>query len=392
MKVLVINSGSSSIKFKLFNMDKSQELGSGLIEQIGEPSGAGKFEYADQEISVNQEIKNHNEALKIVTDMLLKSGLISSFDELDAVGHRVVQGGDIFKGPTLLTKDLGEKINELSALAPLHNPAHYAGIKVIFDSHPNIPQVAVFDTSFHQTMPPKAFMYALPYEIYEKHKVRKYGFHGTSHLYVSRQAAKFLNKDINSFNAITFHLGNGSSITAIENGKCVDTSMGLTPLEGVMMGTRTGSMDPEVVLFLQRKGYENLSNLLNKQSGFKGICGANDLRQIIEMSQNGDEKAQLVLDMFSYHLKRFLGSYYAVLGRVDAIVFTGGIGENASIIRQKVCENLQSLGIEMDIAKNNERSKDQRDISTPNSKVKILVTPTNEELEIAVQTKQVLGK
>lgn len=375
-------------------MDENKELGSGLIEQIGEEKGAGKFEFNGEKISVEQNIPSHKEALDIVTSMLLESKLIESFEELEAVGHRVVQGGDIFKEPTLLNPDLALKIKDLSVLAPLHNPAHYAGIDVIFKTHPHVPQVAVFDTSFHQTMPPEAFMYAIPYELYDKYKIRRYGFHGTSHNYVAKEAAKFLGKDINNFNAITFHLGNGASICAIENGKSVDTSMGLTPLAGIMMGTRSGDLDPEVVLYLEKQGMgiKEIGTMLTKQSGLKGVCGYNDLRDVLKNANEGDEKAQLAIEMFAHHNRRFLGSYYAILGRVDAIIFTGGIGENAPVTREKICKNLQALGIEIDHEKNISSDRSARDISSDNASVKALVIPTNEELEIAMQTQEICKK
>lgn len=389
MKVLVLNSGSSSLKFQLFDMGREVSLGSGLIEKIAEAKGYGKF----QEIEIEEEVQDHSRALFLVDLMLKKSGLIKSLKDIDAVGHRVVHGGEYFNQPTLITKEVAKKIEELSTLAPLHNPANYAGIKSILDSSPNIPQVAVFDTAFHQSIPPKAFMYALPFRMYEDLKIRRYGFHGTSHHFIAKESAKFLKRDLNSLNMITLHLGSGASVCAIENGVSVDTSMGFTPLEGLMMGTRSGDLDPEILLYLERKGMsiEELDKILNKESGLKGIAGVNDLRTIFKLSKQGDKRASLAIEMFAYHIKKYLGAYYAVLGRVDTIAFTGGIGEHASFIREKVCENLSSLGIELDLEENNIDNNQIREISKENKSIKILVVPTNEELEIALQTKEVIG-
>ncbi len=393
MKILVINSGSSSIKYQLFDMERANSLATGLIEQIGEETdGYARLVFEGGKIEKTLKIKDHKAALEILTQMLLSSGLVASFDELDAVGHRVVQGGDIFKKPTLLNEELALKIKDLSSLAPLHNKAHYAGIDVIFKQYPKMPQVAVFDTSFHQTMPQVAYMYGLPYELYEKYKIRKYGFHGTSHNYVAKRAAEFLGKEHTDLNAITLHLGNGSSVCAIKNGQSVDTSMGLTPLAGIMMGTRTGDLDPEIVLFLQRQGVslEKMTALLNKESGLKGICGYNDLRDVLKKSNEGNERAGLALNMFAYQIKKFIGAYIAILGRLDALIFTGGIGENAPITREKITSGLGFLGIELDHDKNMQSTKTLNDISAQNARVKTLVIPTNEELEIATQTMNVV--
>ena len=341
MQIAVINSGSSSLKFKLFEMDTKEVLNSVLIEHIGEKGS---------------QIKNHHEALQTID---------IDFNLLDAIGHRVVHGGEEFHSPTLIDDKVIEEISKLSSLAPLHNPANLEGILVAKEKISNLPQIAVFDTAFHSHMPKEAYLYALPYEIYEKYKIRRYGFHGTSHSYISKEAARMLGKNLKEINLITLHLGNGASICAIQNGVSIDTSMGFTPLEGLIMGSRSGDIDPAIVLYMQRElGYsiDEIDNILNKQSGLLGICGKNDVREII---QSKDAKAKLALEMMIRRIKKYIGSYLALLGSVDGIVFSGGIGENSEYIREKVLQNL-------------------------NVDAKVLVVKTDEELEIANECVRVL--
>ena len=392
MKILVLNSGSSSVKFQVFEDDIS--FVSGLIEQIGEENSAISISLRDEKVVDKQiEIKSHFDGLQMAANYLLELGVVKDLNEFDGIGHRVVHGGEYFNKAMLVTDDVIEKIESLQPLAPLHNPAHLDGIRVTKKLNPLVPNVVVFDTAFHQSIPAHAYMYALPYKFYEEDGVRKYGFHGTSHHFVAKVAARMLKKDINCLNAITLHLGNGGSVTAIENGKSIDTSMGLTPLEGLIMGTRSGDLDPAILFYLSRKkGYDinELDKILNKQSGLKGICGANDMREIHSMAENGDKKAQLALDMFYYRIKKYIGSYSAILGRVDCIVFTGGIGENDDIARLESCHNLENLGIKLNVEENALRKRVAREISSDDSLVKVFVIPTNEELEIALQTQEVV--
>lgn len=398
MKILVLNAGSSSVKYQLINMESYSVMASGLIEQIGESSSAARIKYVDKEGSEQKiehqlPIPNHEVALKLMSALLIESNVIHDLNELDGIGHRVVQGGSSFFEPVLVNEWVTSEIERLIPLAPLHNPGHLAGIKVSLEQSPSVPQVVVFDTAFHSTMPPHAYMYAIPYNHYTELKIRRYGFHGTSHSFVSKEAAKYLGKKLNQLNAITLHLGNGASVTAIRNGQSVDTSMGLTPLEGLMMGTRSGDIDPAVLFYLSRKkglGIEELDTMLNKESGLKGICGSNDMRAVKKMADEGNEQAQLALDMFSYRIKKYIGAYSAALGRVDCIVFTGGIGENDSDMRLKSCSDLANFGIEIDPELNNRRSTRTLQISTQESPVKVLVIPTNEELEIALQTQEII--
>jgi len=401
VKILVLNAGSSSVKYQLFNMANNAVLASGIIEQIGEKESMAKIKYKDaDDVEHKREqkcpIPDHDEALKWMSQALIQSGVIHDLNELDGIGHRVVQGGASFQEPAMVNEYVMSEIERLIPLGPLHNPGHLAGMKVSVHQSPNVPQVAVFDTAFHSTLPQHAYMYAIPYKYYEELRIRRYGFHGTSHFYVTKEAAKYLNQDVNTLNAITLHLGNGASVAAIENGQSVDTSMGLTPLEGLIMGTRSGDLDPAIVFYLARKRgltLDELDKMLNKESGLKGICGSNDMREITRLAdEEGDEKAKLARDMFDYRLKKYIGAYSAVLGRVDCIVFTGGIGENASAVRLKACENLENFGIKIDPALNEMRSSDIMQISAPDSKVKILVIPTNEELEIAIETLEMIEK
>ncbi|NLI29120.1 MAG: acetate kinase [Nitrospiraceae bacterium] len=395
MKVLVLNAGSSSIKYQIFNMDTEVVLTTGLLEQIGESTSRLKYKWLEngngemQEAVQEGRVANHNEGLKLILDLTLKLGVIKDLHELSGIGHRVVHGGEAFWKPTLINDKVAEVIREMIALAPLHNPANLMGIEVSRQLCPSVPQVAVFDTAFHQTMPPVAYHYALPYEYYKNLKVRRYGFHGTSHRYVSKQCAKYLKKPLAECNFITIHIGNGGSMTAIRGGKSVDTTMGMTPLEGLVMGTRSGDIDPAIPFYLARtlgKPFDEIETILNKQSGLKGISGANDMREIERLAAGGNMNAKLAIDMFCYRIKKYIGAYYAVLGTVDAIIFTGGIGENAVETREQICSGLEALGIVMDAAKNSAPSRAMREVSADTSRVKIMVIPTNEELEIAEQT------
>jgi acetate kinase len=385
MKVLVLNSGSSSIKFQVFDMTKHTVLAHGLIEQIGEVLGHIILEFGNSEIKLEEEIKNHHIGLELSINLLIENKIISSFDDFGGVGHRVVHGGEKFSQPVVINDEVLKEIENLIPLAPLHNPANLDGINVCLEKAPTIPNIAVFDTAFHQTLPDYAYLYALPYDLYENKGVRRYGFHGTSHKFVANEAEKFLGKK--DLNLITLHLGNGTSACAIKDGESVDTSMGLTPLEGLIMGTRSGDLDPAILPFLARSenmSVEDIDTMLNKKSGLKGICGINDMREITEKAEAGDKKAKLALDMFCYRIKKYVGSYTAILGRVDGIIFTGGIGEHAKVVREKICENLENIGIEFDSSKNSSIGKGIEVISKDSSRTKVLVIPTNEELEIAL--------
>jgi len=395
MKILVLNAGSSSIKYQLFNMQDNSVLTSGLVEKIGETSSRLKYKWVnnggERDSVQDGRVANHDEGLRMILDITLKLGIIRNLSELAGIGHRVVHGGEAFWKPTLIADKVVNAIRELCPLAPLHNPANLMGIEVARKLCPSVPQVAVFDTAFHQTMPPHAYHYAIPNEFYRNLRVRRYGFHGTSHGYVAKEAARHLGKPLGACNLITHHLGNGTSTACIKEGKCTDTSMGMTPLEGLVMGTRCGDLDPAIPFYLARsmeKPFEEIENILNKQSGLKGICGANDMREVERLAKSGNACAQLAFDIFCYRIKKYIGSYYAVLGRLDAIIFTGGIGENSPLVRKRCCEGLDGLGIVFDELKNEGSSRKLRAISTDDSKVQVLVVPTNEELEIAYQTNE----
>ncbi|ASM40327.1 acetate kinase [Campylobacter sp. RM12327] len=390
MKILVLNLGSSSIKFKLFEMGDKSVIASGLVEKIGEKSSYAKLkaEKTKEIFESTEAIKDHAQGLEVMENLFKKSGIMSDFEELGGIGHRVVHGGNRYFKPTLVTEKVIQDIEDIIPLAPLHNPAHAIGIRSVMKKAPNVKNVVVFDTAFHQTMPKSSYMYALPYEYCEKYKIRKYGAHGTSHEYVSKAGAKFMGIDINNFNCITLHLGNGASASAIKGGKCFDTSMGLTPLEGLMMGTRCGDIDPAVLPYLKRIAnieVEEMDIIMNKKSGLYGICGTNDMRDVEEKMKT-DEKTKLAFDMFCYRIKKYVGAYYAALGKVDAIIFTAGIGENDDLAREAICENMQNLGIAIDKEKNSIRSGEIRDISTKDAKVRTLIVPTNEEFAIASAT------
>ena len=401
MKIFVINSGSSSLKYQLLNMEDGSVMATGLVERIGEAMGKlsqKNWPGEAREVEVEREMPfpDHRAAMHTVVDLVTgaETGVIASTSEIDAIGHRVVQGGETLFKSTLIDDDVVEKIRANCPLSPLHNPANLVGIEVARELFAGVPQVAVFDTEFHQTMPSKAFMYPIPYELYEELKIRRYGFHGTSHRYVAQQAAAMLGKAEDEVNLVTLHLGNGCSMAAVRQGKCIDTSMGLTPLAGVMMGTRSGDIDPAILPFLMKeKGLtmEEVDNILNKQSGLKGICGMNDMRDIHSAAHGGDAKAALAVDMFVYRIKKYIGAYYAVTGPLDALVFTAGIGENDDEVRARVCEELEHLGISIDMERNAGRKKAATAVHADGSKVAILVIPTNEELAIAKATLSVLN-
>ncbi len=399
MKVLVINAGSSSIKYQLLNMTDESLMASGVIERIGEKKGSlSHKKYIDGQENktvVEREIHDHKDGMHLLIDMITATdtGVIKSKDEIDAIGHRVVQGGESFSSAILIDDSVKRAIEENNPLAPLHNPANLTGINVAEELFTNTPNVAVFDTEFHQTMPPKAYLYALPYEYYQDLKIRRYGFHGTSHKYVAKNVAKAMGRKSEDINVITVHLGNGGSITAVRNGKCVDTSMGMTPLAGVMMGSRCGDLDPAIAGYIAESkniSAKEVDAILNKKSGLIGICGMNDMRDIHDSAAEGNERAKLAVDMFSYRVKKYIGAYFAALGRVDAIAFTAGIGENDDIVRAGVCQDMEGLGLEIDLAANEGRISVEKKISTNSSAVEIWVIPTNEELQIAQDTVEII--
>jgi acetate kinase len=394
MKVLVINSGSSSIKYQLFRSEDWLALASGAVSRIGELEGEIKAEWLDatgirQSGRAYVPIPNHQDGIDRIIRALHETRVLGDVSELAAIGHRVVHGGEHFKHPTIVDDAVVDAIAEMIPLAPLHNPANLAGIEAARLHFPEVPSVAVFDTAFHQTMPRTAYRYAIPESLYRDHRIRRYGFHGTSHHYVAKRAAALLGKPLEACNLVTLHLGNGASATAIREGKSVDTSMGLTPLEGLVMGTRCGDIDPAIHFYLTKNlglDTDALEDLLNRQSGLLGICGVNDMREIDRLADEGNDRAELAIGITAHRIKKYIGAYYAELGRVDAIVFTGGIGENSAEIRCRACEGLENLGIKMDDAANLDlEERGERFISTPESAVEVLVIPTNEELEIARQ-------
>ena len=391
MKILFINAGSSSLKFQLIDMENEKVIAKGICEEISGKSGF-KFKVPGREdYKAAIDMPTHAEALKLVLDTLVDEnmGVIKSVSEIGAVGHRVVHGGEKFASSVLVTDEVKAIIAECADLAPLHNPANLNGI-VVCEQLMGVPQVAVFDTSFHQTMPEEAYMYALPYEYYEKYKIRRYGFHGTSHRYVSERAAALLGKPASECNVITCHLGNGASFAAVKGGKCMDTSMGVTPLEGIMMGTRSGNIDPAIIPYLMRKGElttaDDIDKMMNKKSGMLGISGkTSDNQEIERLSNAGDHRATLCEEMYCHQLSKFVGSYMLAMGGTDAIVFTGGIGENNPKYRTALCEKLAFLGVKIDEEKNHVRGQ-EIDITTPDSPIKVFVIPTDEELVIARDT------
>ncbi len=401
MMILVLNSGSSSVKYQLFNMDSGEVLASGLVERIAESVGAIKHKrwpgtQKEESFSAEMPVADHKAALMLVVDRLIGSetGVIADASEIKAIGHRIVQGGAYFSAPTLVDDSVVEKLREIIPIGPLHNPGHIAGIETAKVLFPGVPQVVVIDTAFHQTMPPEAYLYPLPYDLCKELRIRRYGFHGTSHAYVAGKAAEFLGRKMEETSVITIHLGNGCSMDAVKRGRCVDTSMGLTPLAGLMMGTRCGDIDPAILPFLAaNKGLsmQELDTLMNKESGLKGICGVNDMRDIHARRKAGDERAELAFRMFCYRVKHYIGAYLAVMGECEAIVFTAGIGENDSEARAQACAGLEFLGIVMDEKANASAPRGREcEISAPGSRIKVLVVPTNEELAIAKQTEAVI--
>jgi len=375
-------------------MEGRTVLASGLMEQIGEKTSQLKHKTRQengemQTLIQNDPVADHVQGFDRIMEVFASTGALKDSDALYGIGHRVVHGGEAFHEPTLITAQVIETIREQIPLAPLHNPPNLLGIEVTVARRPEIPQVAVFDTAFHQTIPPHAYWYALPHELADSLDIRRYGFHGTSHQYVAKAAAQHLQQPLEELNLITCHLGNGASVCAVRDGKSVDTSMGMTPLEGLIMGTRSGDIDPAVIFYLSRKtgkSIDELDALLNKESGMKGVCGVNDMREIEELAAAGNERARLALDMYCYRLKKYIGMYAAVLGHVDALIFTAGVGENSDLVRARACANLSLLGIILDEQKNKKRASGLSEMQAKNSSVKILVIPTNEELEIAEQT------
>ena len=399
MKILVLNCGSSSIKYKLIDMPANNVLAQGGVEKVGMEGSFLKLTLPNGEKEIlEKDIPEHTVGIKFILEVLTseKYGAIKSLDEIEAVGHRVVHGGEKFNSSVLITDDVIKSIEDCIKVAPLHNPPNLKGVEAVKELMPEIPQVAVFDTAFHQTMPQKAFMYAIPYELYTKDGVRRYGFHGTSHRYVSKRAYEMLNIKPEGVKMITCHIGNGGSITAIKDGKSVDTSMGMTPLEGLVMGTRAGDIDTGAVTYLmERENYDikAVSNILNKQSGLFGISGVtSDMRDLRKAISEGNERAKLALDMFVYRIKKYIGSYIAALGGVDVIVFTGGIGENVNVVRDAICDGFECFGIKLDKSANDEAIGVERNISAKDSKVTVLAIPTDEEFMIASDTLDIVKK
>ncbi|MCD8282595.1 MAG: acetate kinase [Prevotella sp.] len=398
MKILVLNCGSSSIKYKLYDMDTLGVLASGGAERIGLDGSFVKVTLPTGEKKViNHDMAEHNEGVNFVLSLLTdpEIGVIKSLDEIDAVGHRIVQGGDKFCESVIVDKDVEDKIEELCDLAPVHNAGHLKGLRAIDRHMPGVPQVCVFDNAFHSTMPAYAFLYAVPYELYEKYHVRRYGFHGTSHRYVSQRVCEMLGVDITKQRIITCHIGNGASVCAVKGGKCIDTSMGLTPLAGVMMGSRSGDIDPSAVTYIMEKTGmkpQQMADYLNKQSGVLGISGVgSDMRDVEKAANEGNEKARLALDMYAYRIKKYIGAYAAAMGGVDIIVWTAGVGENQISMREQACAGLEELGVKIDPAKNNVRGEEAV-ISTDDSRVTVCVVPTDEELVIAKDTMALLAR
>lgn len=392
MKVLVINCGSSSIKYQLHNADIEQVLAKGVVSRIGEEGSSLKHEVRDVKLQKEMPVPSHRSGFKLIMQSLLDQnhGVIKDLSEVSAVGHRIVHGGDTFIEPTVITEDVIEKMESCIPLAPLHNPANLMGIREAKRILPNVSHVAVFDTAFHQTMSPKAYLYGLPYEYYETYNIRRYGFHGTSCRYASQRTTEVLERSLEEVKMVVCHLGNGVTIAAVNGGKSVDTSLGFTPVPGVMMGTRSGDIDPGLIFYLNRQlglSLDRIDNILNRESGLLGVSGiSNDMRQIIENSRRGNERCQLAMEMFAYQVKKYVGAYAAAMGGIDALVFTAGIGENSPLIRAMICEGLEFLGIELDETKNNETLGMEQIISSPSSKVEVIVIPTNEELMIALDT------
>ncbi|WP_089829520.1 acetate kinase [Halolactibacillus halophilus] len=385
-KVLAINAGSSSLKFQLIEMPEETEIAKGLVERIGLDQAVFKLEYGDVEDELTTEIPNHGKAVEILLERLQASGVIKSLDEIEGIGHRVVHGGERFSDSVVVNDDVIAEIEKVSELAPLHNPANLTGIRAFKELLPNVPAVAVFDTAFHQSMPPESYLYSLPYEYYEQFGIRKYGFHGTSHKYVSERAAELLGEPLDKLRLIACHIGNGASVAAIQNGKSIDTTMGFTPLEGVTMGTRSGSLDPALVPYIMDKTGKDVNevlHVLNKESGMLALSGfSSDLRDIEGRAAEGDERAELALKIFAGRIHQYIGSYASKMHGVDAIIFTAGIGENSKAVRERVLEGLEFMGVYWDPARNDVRGKETF-VNYPHSPVKVIVIPTNEEVMIA---------
>ncbi len=398
MKILVLNCGSSSIKYKLFDMDSKEVLTQGGVERIGIDGSFLKFTLPNGEKKIlEKDIPEHTVGVEFILETLTSPeyGTIKSLEEINAVGHRMVHGGEKFSKSVLLTEEVLNEFEACNDLAPLHNPANLKGVNAISAILPNVPQIGVFDTAFHQTMPDYAYLYAIPYELYKKYGIRRYGFHGTSHRYVSQRVCEYLNIPVEGSKIITCHIGNGASISAVKDGKCIDTSMGLTPLEGLMMGTRSGDIDAGAVTFLQEKlnmSASEVSDLLNKKSGVLGIFGkSSDMRELEDAVAVGEDKmAILAENMYFYRIKKYIGAYAAAMGGVDVILFTGGVGENQATCRSGVCAGLEFMGVEVDIEKNAKIRSKEAIVSTPDSKVKVVVIPTDEELMIASDTMEIL--
>lgn len=396
MNILVLNCGSSSVKYKLIEIKANKVLAEGGIEKIGLPDAFIKFKFGNEKIQQDLDINDHVGAIKSILDNLTSKeyGCIKDFKEIDAVGHRVVHGGEKFNKSVLITDEVIAKIKECYGIAPLHNPVNMAGIDAINEVLPEVPQVGVFDTAFHQTMPAKSYMYALPYKYYAEDGVRRYGFHGTSHRYVSQRVCEFLGVEPKGKKFITCHVGNGGSITAVKDGKSIDTSMGLTPTEGLMMGTRCGDVDPGALIFLMDKhnlSSKDMLNMVNKESGLTGVSGvSSDMREITAAAKQGNEKAILSLEMYEQRITKYVGAFAAEMGGVDIIVFTGGVGEHQSSTRANVCNPLRFMGVEIDDAANDANNGDEGIISTPNSAVKVVVIPTDEEYMIAKDTEAII--
>lgn len=396
MKVLVINAGSSSLKYKLIDMDTEAVMAKGLCERIG--IDGSKLTHTPEncdKVVIEKDMPNHSVAIKLVLDALTDKdhGVIADMSEISAVGHRLVHGGEFFSGSVLITGEVKKAVEECNPLAPLHNPANLTGVAACEEAMPGVPNVGVFDTAFHQTMPSKSYMYGIPYEYYEKYKIRRYGFHGTSHNYVSHKVAELIGKPIEELKIITCHLGNGSSIAAVDGGKVVDTSMGLTPLEGLVMGTRSGSIDPAIIPFLAKNEgltVDEIDSILNKKSGVLGISGvSSDFRDLSAAAEEGNERAALALEMFVHSVKGYIGRYASIMGGVDVITFAGGVGENDIATRAKILEGHEFMGVKIDEAKNKVRGVDA-EISADDSKIKVFVVPTDEELTIARDTKKII--
>lgn len=396
MKILVLNAGSSSLKYQLIIPEEAKVLAKGLVDRIGLAGATLTHESFDKPtIKLSGEILDHRIAIEHVLTILLspEHGVLKDKHEIDAVGHRVVHGGEAFSGSVLITSEVIMEMTRCIDFAPLHNPPNLKGITAAKQLLPDVPQVGVFDTAFHQTMPPSSYIYGIPYILYKRHGIRRYGFHGTSHRYVAERAAQILSKPLTELKLITCHLGNGSSIAAVKFGKSIDTSMGFTPLEGLLMGTRTGDMDPAIILHIMSKEgltVSEMNSMLNKHSGVLGVSGlSSDMREI-EQNYHNNERVRLAFDIFVYRIKKYIGAYAAAMGGVDAVIFTAGIGENSSMVREKACQDLEFLGIKIDQQKNSQTRKKEEIITTPSSRVKVIVIPTNEELVIAMDTAEIV--